>query len=251
MKIKEKLYPYKQYLVFLFKYPKLQWRNADYDAYWNSRKLTSETPLNSFQQKRADLVLKYMDSSSSVFDMGGGNGRILIYLNIKKQLKRMIVGDISRDALEMAKSNGLEGVELDISKIGSLENMPLVDYILMFEILEHVANSEEVLDRALNVAKKGVFFSVPNTGFIFHRLRLLFGRFPLQWRLRPSEHVRFWTVRDMRWWLGEQGINNYKLHLYEGIGLLNLIWPSLFGQGIFIYIPISGLKMPNNQGYKE
>ena len=235
--LKEKLYPYKQYLVSLFYYPKLKWQDVDYNAYWHHRKLTAQTPLNSFQKKRADMALKYLEPNSSVLDIGGGNGRVLLYINERKKLNRMIVADISQDALRMARDNKIEAIEADISRIEDLKSIPPADYIFMFEILEHIPNSEEILNWAAGNSFKGVFFSVPNTGFLFHRLRLLFGRFPLQWRLRPSEHLRFWTVRDMKWWLNEMEIKNYKLCAYEGIPFLNRLWPGLFGQGLFIYIP--------------
>lgn len=234
---KNKLYPYKQYIVALFRYPKLQWRGTDYDLYWKSRKLSAQTPLNSFQKDRADLALRYLKENSSVLDVGGGNGTILLYINSIKRLNKMSVADISDDALQMAKDNGIEAIKADISKMETLKNVSSVDYIFMFEILEHISNSEEMLEWAVGNTAKGVFFSVPNTGFVFHRLRLLFGRFPLQWRLSPSEHVRFWTFGDMKWWLGESGYRTYKLHGYEGIPVLKNIWPSLFAQGLFIYIP--------------
>ncbi len=250
-KLKTKLYPYKQYLTSLFRYPNLIWRGTDYDRYWRYRKLTAQTPLNSFQKKRADLALRYLDRDSSVLDIGGGNGRVLLYVNEKKHLNGMVVADISQEALRMARENNIDTVGADISKIESLKNIPSVEYMFMFEILEHVPNSEEMLEWALSKATKGVFFSVPNTGFLFHRLRLLFGRFPLQWRLRPSEHLRFWTAGDMKWWLGQLNIKKYNLHLYEGIGLLNIVWPALFGQGMFVYIPVSGFDMPHNQAEQK
>lgn len=236
-KTKESLYKVKQWFQSLYIYPLLKWRDTDYDQYWHHRKTTAQTALNSFQQKRADLALKYIEEGSSVLDVGAGNGKVLVYVNGSKHLSKMVVADISRDVLEMAKENGLEVVWVDISKIETVRELPSADYVFMFEILEHISNSEEMLEWATLRAVKGVFFSVPNTGFIFHRLRLLFGRFPLQWRLIPSEHVRFWTVRDMKWWLGELGYSSYKLHLYEGIPVLNTVWPSLFGQGLFVYIP--------------
>lgn len=237
-KIKSTLYPLKQWTKYLYTYPPLKWRDTDYNLYWQHRKLTSQTPLNSFQKKRAELSLLYVESGSSVLDIGGGNGRVLLYIHNKKPLESMIVADISKEALAMAKENYIETAEVDISKIDTLEKLPSADYILMFEILEHIPNSEEMLAWAVTKAKKGVLFSVPNTGFVFHRLRLLGGRFPLQWRLMPSEHLRFWTAKDMKWWLKQLELEHvsYKFHAYEGVPVLNKIWPSLFAQGLFVYI---------------
>jgi hypothetical protein len=106
----------------------------------------------------------------------------------------------------------------------------------MLELLEHIPHSEELMLSALGKSQKGIFISFPNTGYYRHRLRLLFGKFPLQWRVFPNEHVRFWTYTDAKWWLKSLGIQNYTLHCYKGIPLLNKILPSIFGAGMIIEI---------------
>jgi len=171
-----------------------------------------------------------------MLDIGAGNGMVLLHINSSRKLVKMIGADISKDALEMMKENGIQTIEVDISNIEHA-NIPPVDYILMFELIEHIPNSEELLNWAVSSAAKGVLFSVPNTGFLFDRLRLLFGRFPLQWRLKPSEHIRFWTRTDMKWWLKEMGYRSYELHTYKGVTFLNKIFPGLFSEGLFVYIP--------------
>lgn len=237
-KLKEKLYPLKVWWRELFIYPKLKISDPEYELYWKERKSGSQKPLNSFQRKRADLVLKTIESESSVIDIGCGDAGILFYINQRKKLGRMIGVDFSKDVLGLAEEKGIETFNLDISSTEELKKLPQADYVFLFEIIEHLSNSEEILNWAFKNSKKGVFFSVPNTGFFVHRLRLFFGRFPLQWRVRPSEHLRFWTVRDMKWWLKEQNYKNYKIHLYEGMPILNKIWPSLFGQGIFVRVTV-------------
>ncbi|MEK7659304.1 MAG: class I SAM-dependent methyltransferase [Patescibacteria group bacterium] len=227
----------KEWLKLIFSYPKLGVHDFSYDVYWQARGLNSKTSLNSFQKKRANLTLQYLEKNSLVLDVGCGNGALLSYINNIKPMKKLIGIDVSEKALAFAKDNNIETINGDISKFDTLKNLPSADYILMFEVIEHFPNSEDLIRWAVINAKKGVFFSVPNTGFFVHRLRLLFGKFPLQWRVNPSEHLRFWTVKDIRWWLRELGLNSYNLKLYEGIPLLNKIWPSLFGQGIWVFIP--------------
>ena len=235
-KLKEKFYPLKLWWRELFVYPELKINDPDYALYWKERRLSSKKELNSFQKKRADFVLRVIKPLSSIIDIGCGDGGTLSYINQRKKLGRMIGVDFSKDALALAKERGIETFDLDILKVEELDKLPRSDYVFLFEIIEHLSNSEEILNWAFENSQKGVFFSVPNTGFIVHRLRLLFGRFPLQWRVRPSEHLRFWTVRDMKWWLKEQNYRNFKIYLYEGVPILNKIWPALFGQGIFIFI---------------
>lgn len=227
----------KQWLKLIFSYPKLGIHDVSYDAYWRSRGLDSKVKLNSFQKKRADLSLRHLEGNSIVLDVGCGNGALLVYINNIKSMRKLIGIDISEKALAFAGENNIETIKGDISKLETFEKLPPADYVLMFEVIEHFPDSEGLLKWAVRHAKRGVFFSVPNTGFFAHRARLLLGRFPLQWRVNPSEHLRFWAVKDMKWWLHEIGFKNYTLKLYEGMPLLNKIWPSLFGQGIWVFIP--------------
>jgi len=248
-RLKNKLYFCKQWLssVFVYPhtfggvshkgvgvYPKMGERDEKYQKYWEERGAESGRPLNSFQRKRAEMTAERIEPDSTVMDIGCGNGGTLLYLSLHKPLKKMIGVDFSPKVLSMAQKAGIDTVAADISKSEILAKLPPTDYILLFEVLEHLPNSEELLQWAIGHAYKGVFFSVPNTGFFAHRLRLLLGRFPLQWRVHPSEHLRFWTVRDMKWWLRQLGYRNYVMRLYEGVPILNCLWPSLFAQGIWV-----------------
>lgn len=253
IKLKKWLYPWKQWLGSVFVYPKMGERDEKYEKYWekrlgpihkwdrSERQAQNRVPFmcgaNSFQKKRAEMAAKYIEPDSVVMDIGCGNGGTLLHINGRKPLKKMIGVDFSLNVLAAAHESGIETIAADISKPEELVKLPAADYILLFEVLEHLPNSEEVLSWAADLARKGVFFSVPNTGFFTHRLRLLLGRFPLQWRVRPSEHLRFWTVRDMKWWLRQLGYRNYILKLYEGHPILNHFWPSLFAQGIWVFLP--------------
>lgn len=214
----------------LWRYPALHPLDVSYDTYWLERSISNV--LNSFQKKRADTLLSLVGAGDSILDVGCGDGRILAYLALQNPSLHLSGVDGSPAALNVARRRGLNVRQADIRDPKSFENTP-VDYVIFFEVLEHMFNAEELLAWAMKNARKEVVFSVPNTGFLFHRLRLLFGRFPLQWRAHPSEHVRFWTARDMHWWLRHLGYS-YKMYFYEGIPLLNRVWPSLFAAGLFI-----------------
>lgn len=228
-------YKLKNYIKDIFRYPKYYSPDEVYEVYWSKRDIHNPV-LNSFQKNRADLLLSILKEGDSVLDIGCGNGNILVYVKNKIKLGRVLGVDTSATILEIAKKNGIEVIEKDIRNPRNLDDLNGFDIILFFEVLEHIMDSDAMLGWAMDRSSKGVIFSVPNTGFIMHRLRLLLGRFPLQWRAHPSEHVRFWTLRDMRWWLGELGYKNSKIYTYEGIPILNRIWPSLFSAGLFIFI---------------
>ena len=145
--------------------------------------------------------------------------------------------DASDFSLSRAEKFGIKIFKKDVSKISKFDFVDeKIDYIFLLEVVEHVQNSEKLVAAAFEKSEKGVFVSVPNTGYFLHRLRLLLGRFPLQWREHPSEHVRFWTRRDMVWWLDALGYENREIFVYKGIPVANKIFPSLFGAGMIVFI---------------
>jgi len=208
--------------------------NFDYDSYWESKRGKASS-LSVFQKTRADIICNSLTNDDRVLDIGSGDGSIALYISRKVQCS-ILCSDFSEKSLALIKELNLDGLKKSIfDDFSSLILDEDINTVTILEVLEHIAEPEERLMFFLKHAEK-VIFSVPNTGFISHRLRLLFGRFPMQWRLNPSEHVRFWTLSDMKWWLGELGISNFQIKCYEGIPLLNKMSPSLFARGMIVVI---------------
>jgi 2-polyprenyl-3-methyl-5-hydroxy-6-metoxy-1,4-benzoquinol methylase len=237
--MKQALYQIKQWIRHMIVYPPLTLSRVDYDAYWKEKRGDNIGALSDWQIERADFVCEILKNAhnASLCDIACGDGSILNYIAKRVDTSKLIGTDISEFALNQARKFGVETVYLDISKPEEIGHIPEADYMLLFEILEHVPHSEELLKGAFNKAHKGVFFSFPNTGFFIHRFRLLFGRFPLQWKLFPGEHVRYWTKRDLLWWLRSLGYKHFVVRYYKGIPLLNKMWPSLCAAGFVVFIP--------------
>lgn len=239
MLIKDFLYQIKEDLKRIKKYPEFVAGDnfgVDYDKYWEKRRGKSDSlDLSLWQKERADYILDMIEEGSSIMDIGCGNGSLLKYLKDKKNIQGVGV-DISDDVLVVAEKNDIKVFKRDISNHISLKDLPEVDYILGLEILEHLSSPEELIFSLKNKTKKGFIFSFPNTGYYEHRLRLLLGRFPLQWVVHPGEHLRFWTAKDTKWWIKSLGFTLDKLVIYQGIPVLNKIFPKLFGRGILIKI---------------
>ena len=226
----------KYWFAQIFLYPRVTLGSDE--NYWKSRNRGATPSLSAWQKQRADLALSYMDTrTASVLDVGSGDGGVLHYMKTKIQNFSGTGIDRDEGARRALSTLGFLALDVDLTKSTSLDTLPECDYALMFEIIEHVPQSEELVAAARRVAKRGVFFSVPNTGFFTYRLRLLFGKFPAQCAERPNEHVRFWTLRDMHWWLKAQGIENASVHTYEGVPYLRSLFPSLFAAGIMVWIP--------------
>ncbi len=243
MKMRELLYIIKEWPKSIFCYPKTQispFDSFDYDKYWKEKRGKKIGDLSTWQKERADYIINTIKNVSvhiELVDVGCGDGSILYYLKNNMQNITKCTGyDNSEFALASANSFGIEANKLDISDKISCKKLIEADYYLLLETLEHIPHSEFLLLEALQKARKGTFFSFPNTGYITHRLRLLFGKFPLQWRIFPNEHVRFWTYSDLKWWLKALEIEKYKIHCYKGVPILNRMFPSIFAAGFIVFI---------------
>lgn len=226
-------------LKLLNHYPSFQRQgdfSIDYDKYWRVRRGDNyRAKLSSWQKQRADYVGKFFKAGDVVVDVGGGDGEILSYLKSLVNIRGICV-DFNDLVLNEARQKNLETIKLDLSKLEELDNIPDCDYLIGFEILEHMPNPEEFIFKVKNKVRKSMIFSFPNSGYYLHRLRLLFGKFPLQWVSHPGEHLRFWTAGDAKWWVKSLGFHLEEIKLYQGLPGLNKIFPKFFGQGIIICI---------------
>ena len=211
---------------------------GDYDEYWDTRRGDTFGALSDWQRDRAHIVASLLrgQSTSSLSDIGCGDGVFTKHLGIMLGAQSILGYDMSDRALAEARKTGIEAHMLDLRDGAARRAIPKADYVTLFEVLEHLTDSEDVLKDMLGRSNKGVFFSLPNTGFLVHRFRLLFGKFPVQWAVAPNEHVRFWTLVDMRWWLKELGYTDAQIIPYRGIPFLNKLWPNLFAEGILVHI---------------
>lgn len=243
--IKEKLYFLKQWYLLVFTYPQhtlILDTSLDYDEYWKQKRGTSKgdraRQISGNERMRADYVASSIgkEKAVTVGDIASGPGVIFNYLKDKIRIQEYIGYESSEYALEVARSLGMTGVKFDINVDREVESIKEADYFLLLEILEHIPHSEKVLASVYGKAHKGVFFSFPNSGNFLYRLRLLFGRMPAQWIKFPNEHLRFWTLTDLRWWLHAQGYKNYEIHCYRGIPILERIWPAMFAGSFVVFL---------------
>lgn len=243
--MKQLLYHLKEGIKALYTYPKycLEYTTSgDYDTYWEEKRGKNIGTLSHWQIQRMEFIHQILKEHERknihIADIGCGDGGIMHALKEKNPEIVSCTGyDSSSFALARAETFGIEGHLVDIADPDTLSTCVPADYYLMLEILEHVPHSERMLLTVRSKARNGVFFSFPNSGYIRHRLRFLCGRFPVQWRILPNEHVRFWTLADVRWWLQALDITQYTLQVYEGVPVLRTIFPGLFGAGIIVYVP--------------
>jgi methionine biosynthesis protein MetW len=226
----------KEFAKQLIYYPKLVLDEVNYDDYWFKKRGVSLGLSSKWQRQRGDWILSQIEDDSTVLDIGCGDGGVLLHMKQKKNF-HAVGADISDTCLNFLDSKGVDVVKFDINNFNTIEELPEVDHIMILEVLEHMPNPEKFLKMILPKAKKSIFFSFPNSGYIAYRLRLLFGSFPMQWTLHPGEHLRFWTFRDLKWWLNQMSLlHKSKIHIYEGVPILNKVWKGLFGAGLIVKV---------------
>lgn len=226
----------KEILRQIIRYPKLVLEETNYNDYWVNKRGSNMGYANEWQQQRGDFIVGRINDGSSLLDIGCGDGGVLLYMKSKKEFEA-IGADISDICLDFLDSKSVKSLKFDINDFDSIEKLPEVDYVMILEVLEHMPNPEKFLNMILPKARKAVFFSFPNSGYISYRLRLLFGAFPMQWTLHPGEHLRFWTYRDLKWWLKELKLDKQShIHIYEGLPILNKLWKGLFGAGFIVEV---------------
>jgi methionine biosynthesis protein MetW len=167
-------------------------------------------------------------------DLGVGDGALLRYLVDTRQIEGFGL-DVSQKAVDYCQQHGLNVQLADINQPISAYLTDDYDYVILSEIIEHLPNPEHLLNSLRPHIRRGIIVSIPNTGYHMHRMRLLFGRFPLQWVVTPGEHLRFWTRADFHWWARQLGFDVAQEVPYEGTRGLKKLWPSLFAAA-FVYV---------------
>jgi len=209
----------------------------DYDEYWKRReKAKIEEHRFAPPTDRAKLISEYIEPDSTVLDIGCGDGTLIDYISRNNSPERIVGVDISKEAVEYAKSRGYEAYKMDMTSdiFRSFVQENGFDYIILTEVLEHIREPEKVMLNIRDCFAKSIFVSIPNSGWLMHRLRLLCGRFPIVVIIyHVKEHVRFWTHRDFLYWSEHLGFRVVRYKASSGskkLGIdLGRRWPSLFG----------------------
>lgn len=228
----------------LFAYPETARVGVvDYDEYWESKAQQGMGHLSPWRLKRAHVFASLVQPGDHILDLGVGDGALLEYLIREREIHGYGL-DVSPKAVAFCRERGLNVALGDINRpIGdvlreSFGAETAFDYVILSEIIEHLPDPESLLLSLRSHARKGLIVSIPNTGFHQHRLRLMLGRFPLQWVVTPGEHLRYWTRADFHWWARQLGFRIAHEAPYEGTPALKIAWPSLFAAAfVFLLVP--------------
>ena len=206
-------------LISLFGYRNFKTTSVDYDEYWQNK---------AGYHAKTMFITDMIQNNSSVLDIGCGDGVTLEALQKNEKVSQAMGVDISKFAVELCRKKGLTVIEGDVTDKSFAGKLQIYDYVILADTIEHLSNSEDIMIALKGKFKKGMIVTIPNTGFFQYRLRLLFGRVPMQWRVFPGEHLRYWTLRDFKWWVDKLDFTIETFIAMFGVPVLKKMWSNLF-----------------------
>lgn len=214
--------------------PNFSFSQMDYDEYWQARSESAGV------QPRFPIMADRIKEGSSVLDIGCGDGTFLSYLKSKKQVDEYGI-DISQIAVERALIKGVEAQTQTLDEMLSETKEQKYDYVVASEVIEHIPDPEVFVEKAWSLTHKSLLITFPNIAYWPHRVRLLCGRFPVQWVHHPGEHLRFWSIHDFSDWLRELNLGDvYETSYFPSNGFtpLNLHkrYPNIFCNQLVVKI---------------
>ena len=169
----------------------------------------SENPKKVAAQ-RADFaaIAGWINTGSSVLDLGCGDGTLLRYLKDTRRTTGYGVEIADEGVLECVK-NGVAVVQSDLERgLSGFEDNSF-DYVVLSQTLQAMKNSEIIIREMLRVGREGIV-TFPNFGYWKNRLEVLAGHMPVsdnlphQWFNTPN--VRLCTLADFERFCAERDI---------------------------------------------
>ena len=145
------------------------------------------------------IIVDWIDQSSSVLDLGCGDGELLSLLIQERQVRAQGI-EIDEQAIHECVARGLSVFQQDIDTGLSEYVDKSFDYVILSQTLQQVKKPSFVLKEALRVGKQTIV-SFPNFGYYPARFQMFFrGKVPVtpslphEWYETPNLH--FLSISD-------------------------------------------------------
>ena len=158
------------------------------------------------------LAVGAVEPGSSVIDLGAGPG------DVGRTLLEKGCGVTVVDMVPFPGDTG--GIEVHVQDLDDPLTFDVSsrDTILMLDVIEHLADPEDFLDRLrtqFGHEPKTLILSTPNIAFVFQRIALAFGQFNYgRTGILDRTHTRLFTFRTLRHLLRDAG---YEIEVMRGV----------------------------------
>lgn len=183
------------------------------------------------------IISEIIENSSSVLDLGCGEGDLLAWLVGRKSVKARGV-EISPEKVRRCVEQGLSVYQGDISQ--GLADYPdqCFDYVILSQTLQVVTDPLKVLYEMMRVGRQAIV-AFPNFGHWSVRLTLLWSgraprtkQLPYEWYNSPNIH--FLTVTDFEELLREKNFQIDKAFFVHGDRQVSLLPNLLAGSAVYL-----------------
>jgi homoserine O-acetyltransferase len=165
-----------------------------------------------------DQIVRLIQPSASVLDLGCGRGSLLVKLRADQNRKLMGL-EINESDVLVCLQRGLDVVQADLnSGLAPFSNYQF-DYVVLSQTLQAVRDVERLIADMLRVGRRSIV-SFPN--FAYHKLRKMIheqGKSPVssgllrhEWYNTPN--IRFFTIADF-----EEFCHQRQIRIHERIAL--------------------------------
>lgn len=187
-----------------------------------------------FSPDRNEVVHGLIQNTGTFLDVGVGEGWQL-RMCVRK-FQRLCGIDISSVRVQhLKKDPELKKVKLSTQNIedGTTFRSSTFDTITMVAVLEHVFDPHITLDELHRILKpKGeLIIEVPNIGWLYPRISLLFGHFPIT-STDPGfdgGHLHYFEVHNLTKLLNEHGFTVETVMCSGLFSVFRRWWPALLG----------------------
>jgi methionine biosynthesis protein MetW len=195
------------------------------------------TVVRSLSKLENDIIAGWVDSGSSVLDLGCGNGELLSRLIREKQVHAQGI-ELSAQAIQRCVASGLSVFQEDIDT-GLSEYAPKsFDYIVLNQTFQQVKKPAFVLQEALRVGKHAIV-GFPNFVYVRSRFQIFFNgkvpvtsSLPYKWYNTPNRH--FLSIADFREYCQRQKVHIEQAAFVAGNKHVHFL-PNLFAEiGLFL-----------------
>ena len=153
-------------------------------------------------------IAGWVSMSSSVLDLGCGDGGLLRYLRESRRVTGYGV-EIDDEGVAACVKNGVNVIQTDLDRGLSDFESRSFDFVILSLTLQTVKNTERVIAEMMRVGREGIV-TFPNFGYWKNRLQVIGGHMPVseslpyEWHNTPNRHLC--TIEDFERFCAGRGV---------------------------------------------